>query len=117
MRLLADENIHARTIEALRSLGHDVASIRADAPGTPDEDILARAGAEQRILVTYDTDFGELIFHRRLPARSGIILLRLSGTVDDHNARLIEVLPSRDDWDQYFTTVGDERVRPRRLPR
>lgn len=42
-----------------------------------DDDILSRAYAEQRILLTEDKDFGELVFRLRKPA-VGIILLRFN---------------------------------------
>ena len=40
MRFLADENIEHPVVEALRSAGHDVASVADIAPGAPDEEVL-----------------------------------------------------------------------------
>ncbi len=54
MRFLANENVAGDAVVALREKGHDVAWIRTDAPGSKDEDVLARAMAEQRILITFD---------------------------------------------------------------
>jgi hypothetical protein len=49
----------------LRSLGHDVSAVsRNYPPGLADDDVLAIALSEQRILVVADRDFGELIFHQ-----------------------------------------------------
>ena len=59
MRLLADENIPGDAVAALRATGHDVAWIRIEAPGSPDQDVLSRAQQEGRILLTFDKDFGE----------------------------------------------------------
>ena len=67
MRLLANENFPSDAVDALRERGHDVIWIRTDAPGSRDEDILARARRESRVLVTFDKDFGELAFRSRLP--------------------------------------------------
>ena len=44
----------------------------------PDEDVLAIARQEQRILVVSDRDFGELIFQQGL-AHAGVIFFRLPG--------------------------------------
>jgi predicted nuclease of predicted toxin-antitoxin system len=52
MRFLADENFPGDAVTALRAVGHDVAWIRADAPGSSDADVLARAVEEVRILLT-----------------------------------------------------------------
>ena len=32
---------------------------------------------QDRVVLTFDRDFGEMIFHQRLPAPSGIVLFRL----------------------------------------
>lgn len=60
MRFLADENFPAAAVAGLASAGHDVAWIRTAAPGAADGDVLARAVREERILLTFDKDFGEL---------------------------------------------------------
>ncbi len=51
----------------LRHDGHDVAWVRTDAPGSTDQQVLARAVAEDRILLTFDKDFGDLAFRAGLP--------------------------------------------------
>ena len=77
MRFLADENIPGETMARLRQIGHDVMSVRADMPGISDAEILSWAKREQRILLTFDKDFGELAWAAGLPRESGVILLRL----------------------------------------
>ena len=52
MRFLANENFPLDAVEAIRHIGHDVAWIRTDAPGSKDREILQRAVIEQRILLT-----------------------------------------------------------------
>ena len=76
MKLLLDSCVWGGAAEELRSSGHDVvwAGDWDQDPG--DDEILARANAEQRILITLDTDFGELAVLRRQP-HCGII--RLNG--------------------------------------
>jgi predicted nuclease of predicted toxin-antitoxin system len=60
VRLLANENFPGDAVAALRRLGHDVAWVRTDAPGSKDPEVLQRAVQEERVLVTLDKDFGEL---------------------------------------------------------
>ena len=62
--------------EALVNLGHDVLSAREHCPHASDEALLALAREEERVLITEDKDFGELVFLRGLP-HPGIV--RLSG--------------------------------------
>jgi hypothetical protein len=42
----------------------------------PDDELLRIAVSEQRVILTADKDFGELVFRRLIPA-VGVILLRL----------------------------------------
>ena len=51
----------------LVDLGHDVVSALEIDPRATDEALLALAQEEQRVLITEDKDFGELVFVRRLP--------------------------------------------------
>jgi predicted nuclease of predicted toxin-antitoxin system len=74
VKLLLDTCVWGGACEQLRDLGHDViwAGDWLEDPG--DEEILARAHREGRILVTLDKDFGELAIVRGTP-HSGIIRL------------------------------------------
>jgi predicted nuclease of predicted toxin-antitoxin system len=79
MKFLFDQSADFRLIAHLRQLGHDVSAIsRNYPPGLADEDVLAIARQEQRILVVADRDFGELIFNQGL-ARAGVLFFRLPG--------------------------------------
>src|SRR3990172_7966027 len=112
MRILANENFPGDAVNALRNQGHDVAWVRTDAPGTSDAEVLAHAQRENRIVVTFDKDFGELAFRARLPASSGIILFRISAPSPAHVARVaVAALESRTDWAGHFTVVEDSRIR------
>jgi predicted nuclease of predicted toxin-antitoxin system len=116
MRFIADENIARSTVERLRAAGHDVEWVLADAPGSSDEQVLARAVSERRIVITADKDFGELAFRRRLPAGSGIVLLRVRGTAAERTAALLAALEAREEWTGQFAVVERDRVRLTPLP-
>jgi len=116
MRFIANENIPGPIIQALRDLGHDVASVRASMPGADDRVVLAHAQAEQRIVVTSDTDFGELAFRSRIPVECGVILVRLDWTNPDaDNQVVINALTSRESWSGIFAVVERDRIRVRPL--
>lgn len=117
MRLLANENFPGDAIMALRQRGHDVVWVRTDAPGSRDIEILARAQREDRIVVTFDKDFGELAFRFGLPASSGIILFRISAPSSAYVARVaVAALESRADWAGHFAVVEERRIRMTPLP-
>lgn len=117
MNILANENFPGDAVEALRNLGHDVIWIRTKAPGCSDVEVLEWAHRENRILVTFDKDFGELAFRFGLPVRSGIILFRITASSSMIIARVATAaLESRDDWSGHFAVVEDTRIRMTRLP-
>jgi len=117
MRILADENFPGDAVAALRERGYDVAWVQSDAPGISDEEVLSRAQAEGRILVTFDKDFGELAFRFGLPASNGIILFRISMPSPSQVARVaVAALESRTDWIGHFAVIEDDRIRMTPLP-
>jgi predicted nuclease of predicted toxin-antitoxin system len=117
MRFLANENVTGTVIQELRQRGHDVLSVKESMRSEQDDVILARAQAEQRIVVTHDKDFGELAFRFQLPATCGVILFRLAGSdPETDNQRIIQALESRTDWAGHFSVITDNRIRMRALP-
>ncbi|MBI4321717.1 MAG: DUF5615 family PIN-like protein [Chloroflexi bacterium] len=117
MRILANENVAADAVEALRSTGHDVAWVRTDDPGSPDPEVLERAQSEGRILVTFDKEFGELAFRWGLPAHSGVVLFRVQVRDSAQAAALVvRALETRSDWAGHFSVVEVDRIRMTPLP-
>jgi predicted nuclease of predicted toxin-antitoxin system len=117
MRLLASENFPADAVLALRHAEHDVFWVRSDAPGAVDTEVLQRAQAEGRVLLTFDKDFGELAFRAGLPATSGVILLRVPAPSAGAVAHLaVSVIGSRIDWPGHFSVVTESRIRMTPLP-
>lgn len=117
MKVLANENFPQAAVQALRRAGHDVLWARTGMPGAPDEDVMARAGSESRLLVTFDQDFGELVYRRGLPPPAGVVLFRFAAPSPEQvAARAVTVLLSRSDWAGQFAVVEETRVRLRPLP-
>jgi len=115
--LLANENIPWETVEALIADGHDVDWVRRSGPGSSDLVVISKAMAENRILVTFDKDFGELAFRARLPATCGIILFRILTPSASYVTQIVRrALASRDDWIGNFSVVEEHQVRISPLP-
>ena len=80
MKFLADESCAGPVTQALREAGHDVVAIAEVARGAADGAVMARALAERRILITEDSDFGELLYARG-HSSAGVILVRFPNRV------------------------------------
>jgi predicted nuclease of predicted toxin-antitoxin system len=75
MRFLADESCDFCVARALRDAGHDVVAVIDVARGAEDSAVIDIAIRQQRIFVTEDRDFGQLLYAAGRPA-CGVILLR-----------------------------------------
>ena len=88
MRFLVDECTGPAVAKWLRNQDYDVSSVYEENQGAVDDDILEKADTENRILITNDKDFGELVF-RKQKTHKGVILLRLE---DERSVNKIAVL-------------------------
>ena len=90
-------------------------AVRSSAPGASDNDVLAWAIAEQRILLTFDKDFGELAKASRLPKTCGIVLFRTPMPKPAEVGQLAALVAGRTDWAGHFSVIEAGRVRMRPL--
>ena len=117
MKFLADENFPRPALVALRKAGWDVFAIAEECPGAPDEDVAVLCEDQRRILLTFDKDFGELIFHRGLPAGSGVVLFRIPPDSPEEAADVaLALVQSQPDLAGFFCVVTRDRIRIRIRP-
>ena len=117
MRLCANENVAEDCVRKLRRDGHDVLGIRESAAGSSDSEVLARAQSEDRLLITFDKDFGQLVFQAGAEASPGVILFRILQPSSTATAsRMAMILATRNDWAGHFSVVDEFGVRMRKLP-
>ena len=119
MRFLADMGVSPLTVEALRQNGYEaIHLIEEGLERLPDSAILQKAKQEERIVLTFDLDFGDLLAASAdvLPS---VIIFRLKHTNPAFvSARLLEILSEcgQDLTTGAILTVQDNRYRLRRLP-
>lgn len=119
MRFLADMGVSMKTVSWLRSLGHDAVHLRDQGlQRLPDARILDKAFDEDRVILTMDLDFGQLLALSSA-AWPSVIIFRL----DDQdftvvNTRLEEVMAyyPRELSAGSILSVDEYTVRVRRLP-
>jgi len=115
MKFLLDVCMSSRSLDAfLVEQGHDVLSVLAIDPKASDERIMNQALQDDRVLVTEDKDFGELIFVRKLPHGPMVRLVEL--TVDEQVNGVAELLERHADelTGPVVVTVTRGRIRIRR---
>jgi predicted nuclease of predicted toxin-antitoxin system len=119
VRFLIDECLPARMAELLRAAGHDCTHVNElGLGGQPDEQIMATADRENRILVSADTDFGELLANAPVLAPSVILLRRTDKQARSLAAVVLANLGQvTDDLAAgALIVISDTRIRARRLP-
>lgn len=86
MRFLGDACIDIRVIKWLRSQGYDATHLREEGlQRLPDEEIFKKAISENRVILTFDMDFGEITALSK-GEKASVILFRL------HNTRTSQVI-------------------------
>ncbi|MBV9287737.1 MAG: DUF5615 family PIN-like protein [Hyphomicrobiales bacterium] len=116
MRFLANENFPGAAVTALKAAGQDVIWVRTASPGMTDAEVLAWAGRDGRVLLTFDKDFGELARRSGLPNDCGVVLLRLPiPKAGEVGQRLAKIITERQDWPGHFSVIEPGRVRMRPL--
>ncbi len=116
MRFLLDANVQVAVARALREARHEVVRVSEVGARMTDSQVLELARAQERIVITHDKDFGELVFLRGLPA-TGVMLLRLStGDAEEVARTVVSVVRSTGERLRgQFAVVTDHRIRMRRL--
>lgn len=113
MKFIVDECTGAKVSQWLREKEHDVFCVYTQARGWKDKIILEKAVLDERIIITNDKDFGEMIF-RDSQYHKGIILLRLSNTRWMTKVQVLERLLqeySNEQLVDHFTVVTERLVR------
>lgn len=119
MNFVADAGISPRTVEFLREQGHDVVHVRdIGMQRAKDSEILELARSQDRIVLTFDLDFGDLLA-LGLSDKPSTIIFRLDDeTAESVNTNLLTVLAQTESdlRDGALILVQEFRYRVRRLP-
>jgi len=119
MKFLADMGLSQSTVNWLREQGHDAVHLGEQGlEQMPDVHILSKAKTENRVLLTHDLDFAELlaISGGTLPS---VVLFRLKNMTPSHvNAYLTKIITEHGAALEQgaFLSINERRVRQRLLP-
>lgn len=117
MNFLADESCDFGVVRALSENGHDVVAVCEIAKRLEDSGVIDLSAREDRILITEDKDFGQLVYAHGRGSR-GVILIRYPATA---RQRLFDDLvkfaeQKKDALRTSFVVLQPGRARIARLP-
>ncbi len=111
MKFLADENIPLEVVSNLVKLGFDIVSVSKLSPGISDEEVLTLAIKQKRVLITFDNDFGKLLFKQKNES-NGVIFLRIVPQTTNYVlAMLKKTLVKEIEFETSFSIVESHRLR------
>jgi predicted nuclease of predicted toxin-antitoxin system len=114
---LANENIPLASINILRQYGLSITAIIEQYRGISDQQVLQLAHKNKEIIITFDRDYGELIYKRNFLRPHGLIYLRFIPQYPEEPAEyLIKLLTLKNcTLENMFTVVERDKVRQRPL--
>jgi len=117
MNFLADENFPLTSSKLLQQHDHKVRSVAYLLKGQPDSRLSNEAIEKEEFIITFDKDFGELIFKKKLLHPSAIILFRLHHfTPDEPAVMLLNIIKENIySFAGYFTVISRNKTRQRKF--
>jgi predicted nuclease of predicted toxin-antitoxin system len=115
--LLLNENVPLPSVNRLREAGWDVLAIAETHASIDDPAVMRLARETSRWLITFDRDYGELVFRQHLPPPPLVLLLRVPSYLPEEPAAWIDMLyRSGQLEDGHFCIYDGETVRRRAFP-
>ncbi len=115
MKFLANENFPFPSTSLLRNSGHYVYSISEESPGISDLEVIDKAKSKGLIILTFDKDYGEIIFKHSINKPPSVIFFKFKGENPKAAAEtLIDLLKTKDlKIENRFTVIEKENIRQR----
>ncbi len=116
MKFIADENIPLKVVERLRKEKINIDSITKIQPGLKDEEIAKISETEKAIIITFDKDFGEIIFRKSIKP-FGVILLRIPPKSIDFIFEFLKwlLIESEIEFERKLVVVREDKIRELRI--
>lgn len=112
---LANENFPKPSTTLLRQAGYLVMSIQENCPGISDRNVIELALQNNLVILTFDRDYGEIIFRHGGAKKPGVIYFRDKGSDPEAAGRLLLklLLSYQMKFENAFTVAEQTNVRQR----
>jgi predicted nuclease of predicted toxin-antitoxin system len=116
MKFLANENFPLSSIKILKESGYDIVAVGQEFAGILDSEVIAFAINQNRTILTFDRDYGELIFKKGYRPQAGVIYLRWDNfQPNEPGEYLIELFKSKDiHFEKTLTVISVDHIRQRK---
>lgn len=114
---LANENIPLKSIFLIREAGYTIYSVSEIMAGSKDAVVLKYACENRLIILTFDRDYGELIYRHKSPIPEGIVFFRFVPLKSSEPAEiLLQILKQKKvSFTRKFTVIEKDKIRQRHL--
>ncbi len=115
MKFLANENFPFPSIIFLRQAGYTILSVSELTPGISDYEVIDKAKAENLIILTFDKDYGEIIFKHSQKNPPAVVFFRFKGETPESAGHLLSDLVEKKSLniEGKFTVIERESIRQR----
>ncbi|MFV9690563.1 MAG: DUF5615 family PIN-like protein [Desulfobacteria bacterium] len=116
MKFLVDVGVSKKVEEYLQDQGYDAKAVRAIDTRMSDHAIIRLAASEDRMVITMDKDFGELVYHSGLK-HCGVLLLRLEDAAGSEKLKVVSNILKNysEQIKNHFCVYQNNRFRIRRI--
>lgn len=116
MKFLANENFPLPSIRVLRNAGFKVLSVSELSPGISDPEVIQQAISSNAIILTFDKDYGEIIFKHAFQNPPSVVFFRFKGETPESAGLLLVDLINQEKiyLDNIFTVIEKENIRQRK---
>lgn len=115
MKFLANENIPLASVKLLQEI-YDASSVSQEKRGISDIEVLTWAHDEHRIILTFDRDYGELIYKHKLPIPGGVVYFRFDPQSPSEPFHILQsVIDSKLKLENKYSVIERDKIRQRSL--
>ncbi|RLG38272.1 MAG: hypothetical protein DRN91_03100 [Candidatus Alkanophagales archaeon] len=116
MKFVADENIPLKVVDRLKRAGVEIKSVTELQRGLKDEEVVKISASENAVIITFDKDFGEIIF-RKLMKPFGVIILRIPPKSVDYIFGCLKWLLTESEirFERKLVVVREDKIRELKL--
>lgn len=116
MKFLANENFPLKSVIFLKEHGLDIISIGGEVAGISDNEVMEIAIAEDRTILTFDSDYGELIFKYNYKPPQGVVYFRIQEYAPEEPGKILLDLLNEDklSFASALTVYDSNSVRQRK---